>query len=309
MSKYIFVDHKKSVIGIANENEILELKFFDNLIGNIYRGKVVNKIDAINGYFALFEDENIAFIKSKVKYKIGDNIIFQYVRVPSNNKKALGSTNYTLENESYILRRYQKNKKPILKKGKKANKTLKKEIIDRDTDLENQKNFFPSPKLLYENSYKDYYIKKNKELDLVEINVDDFKPFTDFKKTILDKKLLYKDYSIIIDNLETLTVIDVNSGSKKSTNNKDKFLENINLELIPFIVKTLRLRNIGGMIIIDLLRNTNKDVIINKFEEELEKSGLSYEIFGFSNMGLFELSIKRRGDRLDKDLLLRNIIS
>ena len=106
-----------------------------------------------------------------------------------------------------------------------------------------------------------------------------------------------------------MTVIDVNSNSKKSTNNKDKFLENINMELIDPIVYNLKARNIGGMVLIDFLRNENKEKIEEAMMEKSKEYGLDSEIYGFSPMGLFEMTIKRRGDRYATELKKRNLLS
>lgn len=106
-----------------------------------------------------------------------------------------------------------------------------------------------------------------------------------------------------------MTVIDVNSNSKKSTNNKDKFLENINMELIDPILYNLKARNIGGMVLIDFLRNENKEKIEEAIREKSKEYDLECEIFGFSPMGLFEMTIKRRGARNVTELRKRNLLS
>ena len=162
---------------------------------------------------------------------------------------------------------------------------------------------------MYEKSFLETYLENQGQIEVREGNINNLSEFKDGLKLIKDRKPTYKEYSLIIDELETLTVIDVNTDSKKSKNNKDKFLEKINLDLIDFIVYNLKLRNIGGMVVIDFLRNKNKEIVEESFRKKIEEMNLEAEIFGFTAMGLFELTIKRRGDSLRKDLDKRNLLS
>ena len=61
------------------------------------------------------------------------------------------------------------------------------------------------------------------------------------------------------------------------------------------------------MVIIDFLRSENKEKIIGEVEKAIENYELEAEIFGFSEMGLFELTIKRRGENLKKALKQRGL--
>ncbi|WP_296113007.1 ribonuclease E/G [uncultured Anaerococcus sp.] len=133
--------------------------------------------------------------------------------------------------------------------------------------------------------------------------------FLDLKNNLLTNELEYKLMSIIIDELETMTVVDVNTAAKKSKQRKKDFLLNINLEIIDFIVYNLKLRNIGGMVIIDFLRSGGEDKIRQELKKAIDKYDLEGEIFGFTPMGLFEMTIKRRGDSLRANLEKRNLLS
>lgn len=309
MTDFIFIDKEKKLVAKIEDGRIVEVKFYDSLIGNIYRGKVTNKIDAINAYFIEYDKGESLYMTSPVSYKIGDNVIVQYVRDPANGKLALGSLNFKLENDNYYVKRFPIAKRPTKKKDKKRNDDLFNELLAEKERLIREEKFYPTPKLLYENSYLKNYLEKQGPIEVREGNINDLSEFKDCLNLIKDRKPSYKEYSLIIDELETLTVIDVNTDSKKSKNNKDKFLENINLDLIDFIVYNLKLRNIGGMVVIDFLRNKNKEVVEESFRKKVEEMNLEAEIFGFTAMGLFELTIKRRGDSLRKDLDKRNLLS
>lgn len=309
MTDFIFVDKKTKVLAKIIADRVVEVKFCDSLIGNIYRGKVINKLDALKGYFVEYAKGETLYLTSTIPYKIGDNVIVQYVRDPANGKLALGSLNFKLENENYWVKRFPQAKGPSQKNTKKRDDKLYKDLASEKERLIREEKFYPTPKILYENSYLDTYLRENSNLAIIEGNIKELKQFKDALQIIKEKKIKYGDYSIIIDDLETLTVVDVNTDGKKSKNKKDKFLENINLELIDFIAYNLKLRNVGGMVVIDFLRNENKEIIEETFKRKAQILGIECEIFGFSPMGLFEMTIKRRGDSLYRELDLRNLLS
>ena len=126
--------------------------------------------------------------------------------------------------------------------------------------------------------------------------------------TLKDTKIYYKDASLIIDELETLTVIDVNTSGIKSNQKKEVFFEDINRKILEPLAYNLKFRNIGGMVVIDFLRVEKKQDLEEEFKNILDFYGLEYEIHGFTNMGLFELTLKRRGESLTRLLKKRHII-
>ena len=153
------------------------------------------------------------------------------------------------------------------------------------------------------------YLEKFNDYEVKEFDIGNSREFINLKSELNQSEIFYKDLSIIIDELKTLTVIDVNTGSRKSKLKKEDFLLNINLELIDFIVYNLKLRNIGGMVVIDFLRSDGEKRIIEAFEKSAKDYGLEIEIFGFTKMGLFEILIKRRGNSLKANFTERNLLS
>lgn len=291
------------------ENErVMEVIFYDSLLHNIYRGKIENKIDSLKAYFVKISENESLFLKSTLAYNIGDNVIIQYVREPANGKLGLASENFSLENEAYTLTRYPLKKRPRLKKGKDKDETLYKEILAEKERLIKEEKFFPSPKVLVENSSRDFYLASHKDYEIRDFDVTNCREFSNLKEELKKSELGYKDLSIIIDELKTLTVIDVNTAKRKSKLNKKDFLLNVNLELIDFIVYNLKLRNIGGMVVIDFLRSDGKEELKEAFNDAARKYKLEAEVFGFSQMGLFEISIKRRGDSLKAKLEKRKLL-
>ena len=308
MKSYIFVDYKEKVFGKIVDDKLYELKFYSPYLYNIYRAKVVDKIDSINAYFLLYDKDKKAFLKSNKKFKIGDSIIGQIVKEEFDDKLARFSANFRIENEDYYLYRFKNKGYPILKKGRNKNAQSYNNLIDIKNSLINEEKFNPTPKLLKTYNEFDLYLEKNKNLPCKEINIKNNKIIFDSIKTIKDEKIYKDDLSIIINDLETLCFVDVNSSKKKSTMDRDDFYYKVNEEVIDFILYNLKLRNIGGMIVIDFLKSTYNDKLIEKINKKIKKYFKTYTIYGFTNMGLFELSIKREGESLVKKLKEKELI-
>ncbi len=307
--KIIYEDKKEKVLVRSEEGRVMEVIFYDSPLHNIYRAKVINKIDSLGAYFVEISDSENLFLKSTLNYKVGDSAIVEYVREPANGKLGLASENFKIENETYSLKRYPLRGKPKLKKNKKKNDDLYKDLILKKENLIKEENFLPTPKLLVENKLRENFVSKYEDYEIKEIDIRNSSLIKNLCEEISKSEVFYKDLSIIIDELKTLTAIDVNTGSRKSKNKKKDFLLNINLELIDFIAYNLKLRNIGGMVVIDFLRSEKQEKIIEEFEKACDKYKLEVEIFGFTKMGLFELTIKRRGDSLKAKLSEKNLLT
>ena len=302
MTSFVFVDYKEKAFGKIVDDKLFELKFYSPNLYNIYRAKVVGKIDSINAYFLLYDDGKKAFLKSNKKFKIGDSVICQLIKEEFDDKLASMSANFRIENEDYYLYRFKNKGYPKLKKGRKKNYENYSSLIELKNSLINEENFTPSPKLLKTYNELDLYLEENKNFQVKEIEIKNNKIISDAIKLMGEKKIYHKDLSIIINELETLCLVDVNSSKKKSTMEKDDFYYKVNEDLIDFIFYNLNLRNIGGIIIIDFLKSTKNDRLIDKINESIKKYFKTYKIYGFTNMGLFELSIKREGESLIKKL-------
>ncbi|KWZ98470.1 ribonuclease, Rne/Rng family [Anaerococcus hydrogenalis] len=308
MRSFIFVDKKEKAFGKIIDDKLFELKFYSPYLFNIYRAKVVGKIDSINAYFLLYDDGKKAFLKSNKKFKIGDSLICQIIKEEFDDKLARASANFRIENEDYYIYRFKNNGFPKLKKGRAKNRDNYDKLIDLKNSLINEENFIPSPKLLKTYNELDLYIEENKDFEVKEIEIRNNKVISDAFKSISENKIYKDDLSIIINDLETLCLVDVNSSKRKSTMNKDDFYYKVNEDLIDFIFYNLNLRNIGGMVIIDFLKSSKNEKLVEKIEASLKKIIKTYTIYGFTKMGLFELSIKRRGEKLRKKLKEKELI-
>lgn len=308
MKSFIFVDYKEKAFGKIIDNKLYELKFYSPYLYNIYRAKVVGKIDSINAYFLLYDKDKKAFLKSNKKFKIGDSLIGQIVKEEFDDKLATFSANFRIENQDYFLYRFKNKGYPILKKGRKKNSKTYKDLLNIKNSLIEEENFTPSPKLLKTYNEFDLYLEENEAYDCKEVDIRNNKIIYDCLKTIGDEKIYKDDLSIIINKLETLCFVDVNSSKKRSTMDKDDFYYKVNEGLIDFIFYNLKLRNIGGMIVIDFLKSSLNEKLVEKINECLKKYFKIYTIYGFTNMGLFEISIKREGESLIKKLKEKELI-
>jgi ribonuclease G len=100
--------------------------------------------------------------------------------------------------------------------------------------------------------------------------------------------------NIIIETLETMTVIDVNSGRNQSR--KPEILFEINREAACEIARQLRLRNISGMIIVDFINLKSKDQqtrLIQCIRQELKKDTVPAQFVDITRLGLVEITRKK----------------
>ena len=124
-------------------------------------------------------------------------------------------------------------------------------------------------------------------------------------KTMARKVWLDCGGHIVFDPTEALTSIDVNTGKfVGKTNLKDTVLKT-NLEAAKEIARQLRLRDIGGIIIIDFIdmdTHEDKELVIKVFEEELKKDKTRSTILGMTHLGLVEMTRKKVKQGLEEYL-------
>jgi ribonuclease E len=118
----------------------------------------------------------------------------------------------------------------------------------------------------------------------------------------LDRKVwLPSGGSLIIEHTEALTVIDVNTGKNVGTSNLEETVFNNNLEAADEIARQLRLRDIGGIIVIDFIDmeiRENRHKVVAAFREALARDKTRTQVFDISDLGLVEMTRKRIGEGL-----------
>lgn len=115
-------------------------------------------------------------------------------------------------------------------------------------------------------------------------------------KKALDRKVwLPSGGHLIIDRTEALTVIDVNTGKFVGKNSLEETVYENNLEAAEEIARQLRLRDIGGIIVIDFIdmESTKKQQsLLSRFKQELAKDKTRTQVFDVSRLGLVEMTRK-----------------
>ena len=118
----------------------------------------------------------------------------------------------------------------------------------------------------------------------------------------LDRKVwLPSGGSLIIEHTEALTVIDVNTGKNVGTSNLEETVFHNNLEAAEEIARQLRLRDIGGIIVIDFIDmeiRDNRRKVVDRFRAALSRDKTRTQVFDISELGLVEMTRKRIGEGL-----------
>ncbi|NNE12727.1 MAG: Rne/Rng family ribonuclease [Ilumatobacter sp.] len=118
----------------------------------------------------------------------------------------------------------------------------------------------------------------------------------------LDRKVwLPSGGSLIIEHTEALTVIDVNTGKNVGKSNLEETVFHNNMEAAEEIAKQLRLRDIGGIIVIDFIDmevRDNRAKVVTAFREALARDKTRTQVFDITELGLVEMTRKRIGEGL-----------
>ncbi|MCK5113137.1 MAG: Rne/Rng family ribonuclease [Phycisphaerae bacterium] len=119
---------------------------------------------------------------------------------------------------------------------------------------------------------------------------------------------LKKGGSLIIDQAEALVAIDVNSGSFRAANNAETNALKLNLEAAEEIARQLRLRDMGGVIVIDFIdmrEEQNRRSLERKLKDLLKRDRAKSKVLRISNFGLIEMTRQRLKPSLKQTLFAR----
>jgi ribonuclease G len=111
---------------------------------------------------------------------------------------------------------------------------------------------------------------------------------------------------IIIERTEALTAIDVNTGRFVGKRNQEETIVKTNLEAAQEVVRQLRLRNVGGIIIIDFIdmeKESDRKKVYDALKEALKKDKARTNILKISELGLVEMTRQRTRESLENQLL------
>lgn len=296
------------------------------------KGAKLTREISISGRYLVYIPTNLKITLSK---KIEDE---------NEKKRLLGIVKELTDNNGYIIRTEAQNA---------SKEDLENDIKYLNKEYENILNEYKlgiGPKLLYKNIDKSSkYIKDNINDEVDEIIVNNKEKYNELKeilksinndytkklklyenedvfdlfnvnsqiKKALDKKVWLKSGGyLIIEKTEALTVIDVNTGKFTGNLELEETVYKTNIEACIEICRQLKLRDIGGIIIVDFIdmKNENKKQdIINKLEEEFKKDKRKTNVHKMTSLGLVEITRKREKEPIDKyyksDLEKKDIMS
>ncbi len=107
---------------------------------------------------------------------------------------------------------------------------------------------------------------------------------------------------LIIDQTEAMTTIDINTGAFVGRRNLEETIFNTNIEATQAIARQLRLRNLGGIIIIDfidMMSEEHRTRVVTSLEQALSVDRVKTNINGFTNLGLVEMTRKRTRESIE----------
>ncbi len=190
----------------------------------------------------------------------------------------------------------EENKAKLLYKSKDILEKILMDLMDENISrivVNSQAEKSRIEKMLNENKeYKNIKVELKKQKDILEIY--------DLRKQVEkseNRKVWLKCGGFItIDNTEALTAIDVNTGKFTGTNNDlQQTILKVNEEATIEIAKQLRLRDIGGIIIvdyIDMAKEQDKQNILDLMKKELKNDRAKTQVEGFTKLDLMELTRK-----------------
>jgi ribonuclease G len=122
----------------------------------------------------------------------------------------------------------------------------------------------------------------------------------------LDKQVPLKSGGyLVIDQTEAMTTVDVNTGSFLGQRNLEETVYRTNLEAAQAVARQLRLRNLGGIIIIDFIDMVDEEhrrQVLRTLEKSLAKDHAKTTVYDFSPLGLVEMTRKRTVESLQRQL-------
>ena len=274
--------------------------------------KVSTHISLPSRYFVLMPETDIRTISQKIEdikeRERLNNIINEIL--PNNfgvivRTSALGKTKEDLKKDlDKSIKTWKKIEKikndensiapMVVYNGQSFIEKLLTDLVDKDITrivVNNKKNYEEVKNILEKFEEKEIKVELKEKEDIFKIyDIED-----QLEKANQRKIWLKCGGFITIDKTEALTAIDVNSGKYIGNKNLEQTVFKVNSEASIEIAKQLRLRDIGGIIIIDyidMLDDEHKKEIIKVLEESLKQDRSKTQIVGFSKLNLLEMTRK-----------------
>ena len=280
---------------------------------NIQKGaRVSTHINLSSKYIALMPHTDIITVSQKIEDKKEQERLIKLVKenLSKGNgavirTSAVGKEQEIIEDIKNVERKWNKIEKAF--KNDKENEP--KLIAKSEGIVEKMIIDLPEKSIqkITTNDQKEYkkmlkFKEENNYINEANIELEENKDITDvydIKKEISkieNRKIWLKCGGFItIDKTEALTAIDVNTGKYTGNQNVEQTIYKVNEEATMEIAKQLRLRDIGGIIIIDYIdmnNEENKKKIQALLEEKLKKDRTKTQVEGFTKLDLMEMTRK-----------------
>lgn len=361
-------------IALTENEEVLEFKVepAGRLVGNIYKGRVVNIVPGLEAAFVDIGYKKNAYLPLKKddmkKITPGGFVIVQVTKESIGKKGPKLTMDITLPGRYIVLMPFTNNigishridseegKRELRDKARQLKPEnmgiimrtnaadipvdelqydLKK-LLDTWTEILNTYELFTVPVPLYKNTnmlesilrdmvtpgvdeiivnstedfeYLHSYMSVEMPMYLPKLKLDSdpniFKSLgiEDSIENIFMRKINLKSGGyIVIDTTEALTAIDVNSGKFTGQDTLEETVYAINLEAATEIVRQIRLRDIGGIIIIDfidMISEDNKKALIEYIKELVKKDRVKTNVVDITALGLVEITRKKEKETND----------
>ena len=186
------------------------------------------------------------------------------------------------------------------------------DLVIRDLLSENIKDLIIDYKPLYKRIYSIVKSITPNEVNKVQYYKERIPIFDKYKvedqinKCLQTKAWMKSGAYLIIEHTEAMVVIDVNSGRFIGKGSHEENSLKINLESAREIVKQLRIRDIGGLVVIDfidLAEQENRKKVYNELKKHLKKDRAKSSLSEFSNFGLMQMTRQRIGLSLADTLM------
>jgi ribonuclease G len=332
-----------------------------------------------NAYLHLKDALNLERLYTKQKYEIndviraGDDLIVQVIKEPLGSKGPKVTTHISIPGRYIVLTPFS-NKVNVSRKIKSKDEIERLKIIgntikiddmgiifrtvsegiedhyleeeyetlcDIYNKIEGERNFLPTPKLLYKDINMVYQIVRdnfnekntkiiinnqeiynnilllddyfscnlegNINLDLSFTIEDDMKVQMDIKEALERKVTLNSGGYIVIDETEALTAIDVNTGKYIGAYSLGDTVLKTNIEAAEEIARQIRLRDIGGIIIVDFIDMKDQahiNKVLSKMAEKFKKDRNKPHIVDVTKLCLVEVTRKKTRPTLDNKITL-----
>jgi ribonuclease G len=155
---------------------------------------------------------------------------------------------------------------------------------------------------------RQYFPKLVDRLELYEGQEPVFEHYgleVDIERALNRRVWLKSGGYIVIDQTEAMTAIDVNTGKYVGKEDLEDTILRTNLEAVKEIAYQIRLRNLGGIIIVDFIdmeRVENRDKVFNAFNQAMSRDRAKNTIFNISELGLIQMTRKRVRESLGRVL-------